>query len=107
MEQLLLAPWQGNVRQLRNVVQSVAASLARAGRDMIQREDLPLEPGTATAAQAAPAEADQVERTRLITALQLKKGNVLQVARELGVSRGTLYDAFRRLGIDPADYRSG
>lgn len=107
MERLLLSSWPGNVRQLRNLVQSVAENVRRSERDTIQRDDLPLEETTSASDRPAPVEADQIERTRLITALQLKKGNVLQVARELGMSRGTLYDSFRRLGIDPSEYRSG
>jgi len=107
MERCVLSLWPGNVRQLRNVVETIASRVHRDGRDTIGEEDL-VELGGSDRGGAEPADAGAgVERAQLETALRMERGNVLRVSRKLGISRGTLYDAFKRLGIDPSEYRRG
>ncbi|EGO65639.1 sigma-54-dependent Fis family transcriptional regulator [Acetonema longum] len=104
--------WPGNVRELQNVVER-AASLAETG--VIALRHLPVEislpAGHLPAVALLPAVpvlecreqrqklAKDAERHRILTLLDVHAGNVSQVARELGVSRKTLYDKMRRHSI--------
>ncbi len=102
MERLMLAPWPGNVRQLANTIRAAALEATRAGKETIRSSDLAIDIPTTNRAPNAEADADRV---RICTALELREGNVAQVARDLDMRRGGLYEAFERLGIDPAAYR--
>ena len=104
--------WPGNVRELQNVVER-AASLAENG--VIALRHLPAEIGlpaghlSSVALLPAVSSLDcreqrqklakDAERHRILTLLDVHAGNVSQVARELGVSRKTLYDKMRRHAI--------
>jgi DNA-binding NtrC family response regulator len=105
---LQLAPWPGNVRQLRHVIER--ACLMSDGRMLTERE--------LTAALAAhsagparprpvPEEHDSPNRNRLSTAqrdqiervLKQVHGNKTAAAQQLGVSRRSLYRWLERLEI--------
>jgi len=45
------------------------------------------------------------ERQMLIDALGKNRGNVVAVARDLGIARRTLYDKLKKLGVEPAKFR--
>jgi sigma-54 dependent transcriptional regulator, acetoin dehydrogenase operon transcriptional activator AcoR len=45
------------------------------------------------------------ERELLEKALVACRGKIPQVARALGVSRGTVYNKMKKFNLDPADYR--
>jgi len=98
--------WPGNVRQLRNAIEAMVLCADGA----VDRSDLPPdilgEQGTVTIeAEAEPSAADDgmalkdYERRVIVSALR-KYRKVNRVARELGVSRSTLYRKFEQLGID-------
>ncbi len=109
MERLVCAPWPGNVRELRNAVRAAAARAASSAANYLTIEHLALD-GVDSVSAGGPAGAateDAIFRARVDTALRLRQGNVAQVARDLGVGRPWLYQALKRLGIDPAAYRSG
>ncbi|RON21227.1 sigma-54-dependent Fis family transcriptional regulator [Pseudomonas brassicacearum] len=101
-EALLGFAWPGNVRQLRNVLRTLAA-LCDSGR--IGLEDLP-----AMIRQARPAVAvaveepsdhplDDAERLALLNALEHTRWHMTHTAEQLGVSRNTLYRKLRKHGI--------
>ncbi len=97
---LLAHPWPGNLRELRNVL-DYAASLA--GEGPIDLDDLPelqASPrlGTPGAANDTSAAADP---QALRQALQQAQWNVSAVARQMGLSRMTLYRRMKRAGIVP------
>jgi len=113
MDRLVNARWEGNVRELRNVVESL---VVLAPRDEIRVEDLPEEyrqaaaparqdgaGGVAGAAdQPAPAPApavstagagltmDEIERRAILDALEKTHGNRTQAAEMLGIGLRTL-----------------
>jgi transcriptional regulator of acetoin/glycerol metabolism len=102
-EALLGFAWPGNVRQLRNVLRTLAA-LCDGGR--IGLEDLP-----AMIRQARPAVAvaveepsehplDDAERLALLNALEHTRWHMTHTAEQLGVSRNTLYRKLRKHGIE-------
>lgn len=104
--------WPGNVRELQNVVER-AASLAENG--IIGLRHLPAEicappvrPQPTLMQQAMPVLenreqrqqlAKNAEKQKILMLLDRHAGNVSQVARELGVSRKTLYNKMQAYAI--------
>jgi transcriptional regulator of acetoin/glycerol metabolism len=88
--------WPGNLRELKAVIAHAAARRTCGG---ITLGDLP-EQYRATTIPAAPLAAlDRAERDVIVLALRNADGNKVRAARELGVSRTTLYARIRRLRI--------
>jgi two-component system response regulator HydG len=95
-------PWPGNVRQLRNVVESMVVVDCDETLDV---DDLPLElePDVPPTAMAAPTDVatglqalvgkplDEVERIFITETLKLTGGNREQAAALLGIGERTLY----------------
>ena len=98
-EALLDFAWPGNVRQLRNVLRTLAALCEN---DVIQYEDLPatirLAPPKAPEACEYPLE--DAEKQALLLALELHRWHMTHTALQLGVSRNTLYRKLRKHGIE-------
>jgi DNA-binding NtrC family response regulator len=101
--------WPGNVRELRNVIERAAALCARTG-EVIAPEHLPDSVRTAprSALSIGPAalsdgavrdEVRDLERQRIVEALQKTGGNQTQAAEMLGLPRRTLAYKMARLGI--------
>jgi DNA-binding NtrC family response regulator len=97
MRKLVEAPWEGNVRELRNVVESLTVL---APHDEIRIEDLPEEyrgepaPGE-DGPPPAPVEADgltmeEIERRAILNALEKTGGNRTKAAEMLGIGLRTL-----------------
>jgi Nif-specific regulatory protein len=83
---LLAYPWPGNVRQMRNVIDS---AVVLANGDTIQSEDVGLhDAGTDHMDTLKIAD---WERRLIREALQRTNGNVPQAAQLLGIGRATLY----------------
>ncbi|MHC8288993.1 sigma-54-dependent Fis family transcriptional regulator [Pseudomonas sp. XS1P51] len=99
---LLDFAWPGNVRQLRNVLRTLAA-LCDGGR--IGLEDLPAMIRQAwpvpVVAVEEPSEhpLDDAERLALLNALEQTRWHMTNTAEQLGVSRNTLYRKLRKHGI--------
>jgi two-component system response regulator HydG len=99
------APWPGNIRELRNVIER--ACMLNEGRILGERELLAALGGTRTA--AAPAAADEalprsapspgLDRRQIEQALQKVGGNRAAAARSLGVSRRALYRRLDAFGL--------
>jgi len=100
LARLLQHSWPGNVRELESVLE---AALLEAEDHMIRPGDLPLPDGVAIAPEASPVLAggtlvlDDVIRRHVRYVVDLHHGNKLRAARQLGISRSTLY---RILGDD-------
>ncbi|CAI8990076.1 Acetoin catabolism regulatory protein [Pseudomonas sp. IT-P253] len=99
---LLGYAWPGNVRQLRNVLRTLAA-LCEGGR--IGLEDLPAMIRQARPVQVVAVEAqsehplDDAERLALLSVLEQTRWHMTHTAEQLGVSRNTLYRKLRKHGI--------
>jgi transcriptional regulator of acetoin/glycerol metabolism len=110
MHYLYAYPWPGNVRELQNVVER-ATNLAING--VINMHQLPGEivnrhTGTISIPTTSPQPADRSQRLlqrrerekhQILHLLNIHEGNVSQVARELGVSRKTIYNRMHRYAI--------
>jgi transcriptional regulator of acetoin/glycerol metabolism len=97
---LLDFAWPGNVRQLRNVLRTLAA-LCDSGR--IGLEDLPAMIRQARPERAVEPSSDypleDAERLALLNALEQTRWHMTHTAEQLGVSRNTLYRKLRKHGI--------
>jgi DNA-binding NtrC family response regulator len=103
MRTLVQAPWEGNVRELRNLVESVAVL---APQDEVRVEDLPEEyqgeppPAEALAMPTAPGSRvpletegltmEEIERRAILNALEGTGGNRTRAASILGIGLRTL-----------------
>jgi two-component system response regulator HydG len=102
-------PWPGNVRQLRNVIESMVVVDCDETLDV---DDLPLElePGAAPAAAAAVDAAtgiaalvgrplEEVEKIFIAETLKLTGGNREQAAELLGIGERTLYRKIKEFNL--------
>ncbi len=98
---LLGYAWPGNVRQLRNVLRTLAA-LCEGGQ--ITLEDLPSTirqaPAMRVVESSLLAPLDTAERLALLDALKQQHWHMSRTAEHLGVSRNTFYRKLRKHGIE-------
>ena len=87
--------WPGNVRELANEVER--ALLLTEG-DRVEADDLRLHVAVHDSAGVSIATA---ERRAIEKALEESRGNVKLAARNLGISRGTLYRKIEKYKLDP------
>lgn len=98
---LVARTWRGNARELRAVVEQ-AVILSETGWLDAPPPDLPAEAGeTADATPLLPLQrmVEDAERRHIRRALQMAQGSVGRTAEMLGISRKTLWEKMRRLGI--------
>ncbi len=89
--------WPGNIRELENAMER-AVVVARG--NIIQEEDLP--PKIYKQPTGAPASSNSLKENEkfLISRVLAECGNnMLKAAKELGISRSTLYGKMKKLGI--------
>lgn len=105
-ERILSYPWPGNVRELRNAVERIVllekgdailekhlSFLGGKETDRIERERLKL---------VIPPQGvvlDEVMKEYLLEALRMKKGNQIQAAKLLGISRSALLYRMQKYGL--------
>ncbi len=92
---LLAYPWPGNVRELKNLID----------RACIFCDGDRLSPELLGIPAAGPANnlrytRDEAERERIVQALRLHEGQMTRTAASLGISRKTLWEKMKKLGID-------
>ena len=92
--------WPGNLRQLRNTLEQ---AVAMTDGDTLGAAELrPFLPDPTPAAPPARTLADAVaatERQMIQAALVEQQGRVVDAARQLGVSRATLYKKLAQYGL--------
>jgi two-component system response regulator FlrC len=91
-ESLVAAPWPGNVRQLRNVLERGA--ILCEGTLLTELEV----PGVAVD-DRAPLAMEGVERDAIARALAASQGNRRRAAQALGIGLRTLYEKLKRYGL--------
>jgi DNA-binding NtrC family response regulator len=100
MERLCEARWPGNVRELRHAVER---AVILTGSDVLDADAFP--PAAAPVAAASPAPGDEVlnleevERAAVEKALRKHRWNVSHAARELGITRTSLYRRMEKYGF--------
>jgi len=109
LEALMRAPWPGNVRQLRNIVQGAkaAAGTGRIGLRHLSLESMDLDaapparrPESDDASVPRGATLKEIERQAILQALADCGGNRSQAARLLDIDRSTLRRKIQEFGID-------
>lgn len=106
-QQALLAyHWPGNVRQLRNVLRTLVA-LSEDG--IISFAELPTEfrnlPALETASPPATyTHLDDAERNALLAVLEQQRWHITLSAKQLGISRNTLYRKLKKHSISPVNH---
>ncbi|HHQ4659297.1 TPA: helix-turn-helix domain-containing protein, partial [Aeromonas hydrophila] len=104
---LLAYPWPGNLGELRSAIEH---ALLHSSQSQIPPEALP-----AAIRHGHQLVADEVVGQPLLTLAELErqailrcahacKGQVSQMAQQLGIGRTTLWRRLKLLEIDPADY---
>lgn len=105
LEQLLSEyHWPGNIRQLEMVVRVIAAVI-EPGQKLLEVTDLPdslLEELRAEEEAGSGLSIRDKEEELIRRAMAEHEGNVSAAARELGVSRATLYRKIKQLNLDEA-----
>ena len=103
LELLTRHTWPGNIRELRNVIQS---AFAICDGNRIRVEDLPSSIQTVPARTSAPTDSSlthnslaHAERDTLLSAIRANHGNLCHTAQQLGISRNSLYRKLKRHGI--------
>ncbi|QBM26212.1 sigma-54-dependent Fis family transcriptional regulator [Hydrogenophaga pseudoflava] len=99
LQRLLAHRWPGNLRELRNVLDYAASLCADGAIDLDDLPELQVArlPLRADAAEAAHDDGPEA----LLQALRAAHWNVSAVARQMGLSRMTLYRRMKRAGIVP------
>lgn len=99
------APWPGNIRELRNVIERACIMTDKG--ILSERELSPAIAASSSALAPPPAAAGDeplllsaAQRAQVKRALQQAGGNKTEAAKLLGVSRRTLYRWVERLGLD-------
>lgn len=94
---LMAAPWPGNVRQLRNVIER---AVMLADGPELDEHDVRTALGSAGAAESVPGdEAGPMTRELIEAALAQSDNNRVEAARRLGVSRRTFYRLLERFDL--------
>ncbi len=108
MEALASHGWPGNVRELENVVHRTL--LVVAGLEL-KLDDLPpniiaSESGVSSPVNAVearsssgPKSLEDLEREAIVAAMESNRGNLSDVARQLGIGRSTLYRKLEQYGL--------
>jgi DNA-binding NtrC family response regulator len=96
MRQLMEYDWPGNVRELENLI--ARAVLISSGPEITPEFLFPLVPGAETGvppAHMTGSTTQNLEREKIIDALQQMNGNRSRAARLLGISRASFYKKLR------------
>jgi DNA-binding NtrC family response regulator len=106
IERLMQHPWPGNIRELRNVVESMLLTSngpelteADLPPDIWPQHDLTSSPQ----AEQAPPELTPMEcaeRDAILRIIQSSRGNIAAMARELGIAKSTVYIKLRKFGLE-------
>lgn len=98
--------WPGNIRQLHNVLRTAIAladgaaiSTLHLTQDFIDEMSLSKPGLLANVTAANPVDLDDLTNQAIRQAMQTEAGNVSAVARQLGISRNTLYRKLKAMGI--------
>lgn len=102
MELLTRLPYPGNIRQLKNIVDS---SVLIAGKKVITLNDVrpnieASDMNIKASGDLAGLTIDEIQRQTIIKAIEDTGGNVTQLANKLGITRQSLYRRLKKYGIE-------
>jgi len=100
LEKLSAYDWPGNVRELRNAIEYAFVLCQSGGIDVHHLPSKIVHGADAGVQVCAPDPACVQERQALIDVLRKTRGNQSEAARQLGVSRVTVWKRMKKFGID-------
>lgn len=113
-EAFLKYSWDGNVRELENVIESAINSVE--GEEEIRPKHLPYylldrlkKPDCQAVHSIVPGSSltdtiEMLEKKLIIESLELSRGNISIAARTLNIKRQTLQNKIKKLGIDKSEF---
>jgi DNA-binding NtrC family response regulator len=96
---LIAYQWPGNVRALRHAIER---AVILCSNDIIETDDLQLQQGVAATSadrQTTPLNLEQVEKETIAAALRRHGFNISHAAKELGLTRASLYRRMEKHGL--------
>lgn len=103
LQKLMLHSWAGNVRELKN---SIESAVAMANNSIIS-EDLILPAQNVKDRKLIPLKEarEDFEKNYLLQLMELTQGNVAQASKLAGKYRADVYELLKRYDIKPSDFR--
>ncbi len=101
LDRLLVYPWPGNIREMRNVLER--ALIVGRGAERLGPEHLTAEFGKRAGEKLARVQTvslEEVERRHIERTLRRHGGNRTRAAEELGISRATLINKIKTYALD-------
>jgi len=96
-EKLMKYHWPGNVRELQHAVEK---AIILADANLLMPNDFLFQsPKKANVTDSANLNIEEHEKQLIIKALEKNHGNMTAVAKELGITRATLYNKIEKYGI--------
>ena len=93
-EKLKVHPWEGNIRELQNVIEK---AVIMCDGDIISPDHIELHTSQRPLNESQTLE--EMERQTIAGAIAQCGGNLSQVAQQLGITRQTLYNKIKRYGL--------
>jgi two-component system response regulator HydG len=102
LDRLLSAPWPGNVREMRNVIERAMILARGAGQIGVEHLPADLRKGGSGGGERRhqPQALAEVERVHIEKTLRFHGGNRTRAALELGISRATLINKIKKWSIE-------
>jgi two-component system response regulator HydG len=100
LDRLLSAPWPGNVREMRNVMERAMILARGAGQIGVEHLPADLRKGGGSEKRHQPQALADVARVHIEKTLKFHGGNRTRAAQELGISRATLINKIKVYGLD-------
>lgn len=91
--------WPGNIRELKNVLER--ALLLSHGNQLTTEHFYGLEPVRSEVSPKSPGKYPDIEESQIRTVLKRFHGDTARAAKELGISRATLYRKLKKFRITP------
>ncbi len=95
-KKLLEYAWPGNVRELQH---SIERAVILADQSEINEHSLALNNGSQTNSSITFNTIEEMEKQMILTSIDKEDGNMSEVARNLGITRQTLYNKLKRYNI--------
>jgi DNA-binding NtrC family response regulator len=89
--------WPGNIRELRH---SIEKAVILTDKDAITPEMLFQKPGNTPELTRGSLNLKKMEKALIKKAIEINRGNLARSARDLGITRKTLYNKIEKFGID-------
>ena len=95
MRRLCAQPWPGNIRQLEHTIEK---AVILSDSEILGISDFDLTDNLPQST-SSPTTLEDMERNAIAEAVKVHNGNMTEVARQLGITRQTLYNKLRKYGL--------